>query len=189
MGGTILKHRETFFDVLCLSQAGDRGNPSDLSQVEAARAFWDKAGCTNVAFHFLGEKRVSDLTEDLWVFLLEKDFLAKGDHDAIFTSSSSDSHYEHRLVSRLGPSLSRTRKTAVVEYCSPSTLEDWVPNLFIDITSEFDSKLNALKAFEHLNAGKSYFTDETIRNFNRHFRSSKRGLRYVEQFRIVQAYR
>ena len=188
MSGAILKHSDTFFDVLCLSQAGDRGNPSDLSQVEAARAFWDNAGCTNVALHLLGEKRVTDLSEDLWVDLLEKEFLAKGDHEAIFTSPSCDSHYEHRLVNSLGPSLARTKKIALVEYRSPSTLDGWTPNLFVDISSEFDSKLDALQAFGNLKSGRTYFTEEVVRNFNRDFGCSKRGSRYVEQFRMVRAY-
>ena len=33
------------------------------------------------------------------------------------------------------------RRLVIVEYCSPSTLDDWIPNLFVDIHDEFEHKL------------------------------------------------
>lgn len=187
MGGSIRKYSDTFFDVICLSHGGDQDQTSDHARVEEARDFWRRNGCDNVEVHFLGIKYVKDLTDDLWINLLEREFLAGNGHEIIFTTSSSDSHFEHRLVNRLAPPLSRLEKISLIEYCSPSTLEDWIPNLFVDIGEDFDSKLAALRAFESQKSRK-YFTEDTIRNFNSNFRCSKRGLRYVEQFRIVQIY-
>jgi LmbE family N-acetylglucosaminyl deacetylase len=187
MGGAIRKYSDTFFDIACLSQGGDRDQTSDLERVEETRNFWRRIGCRNVAVHFLGVKHVKDLSEDLWINLLERELLNRGNHEAIFSPSQTDSHFEHRMVNRLAPPLSRLEKISLVEYCSPSTLENWIPNLFVDIGLEFDSKLGALSAFETQKSRK-YFTEETIRNFNTNFRCSKRGLVHVEQFRIVQIY-
>ena len=187
MAGSILKYSDTFFDVVCLSQGGDRDATADPARLKEMRAFWDNMECKNVAVHFLGIKHVKDLGDDLWINLLEREFLTAGKHEAIFTTSSSDSHFEHRMVNSLASPLSRLERISLLEYCSPSTLEDWIPNLFVDIGSEFDSKLEALKAFESQKMRK-YFFEDTIRNFNTNFRCSKRGLRHVEQFRIVQIF-
>ena len=187
MGGAIRKYSDTFFDVVCLSNGGDRDETSALDRVQEVKTFWHEIGCRNVAVHQSGVKHVKDLRDDLWINLIEKEFLNRGDHEAIFTTSSSDSHFEHRIVNRLAPALSRLEKLSIVEYCSPSTLEDWIPNMFVDISNEFDLKLQALKAFES-QLKRKYFAETTIRNFNANFRCSKRGLSYVEQFRINQIY-
>jgi len=132
-------------------------------------------------------KHVKDFQEDLWISLLEKEYLQREEYEVIFAPSSSDSHFEHRIVNRLAPPLSRLEKISLVEYCSPSTLEEWIPNLFVDVGDTFELKLEALKAFES-QKNRKYFSELTIRNFNTNFRCSKRGLRYVEQFRINQIY-
>jgi len=187
MGGSIRKYRDTFFDVICLSQGGDCDQTSNLARIEESRDFWARHRCDNVAVHSAGVEHVKNLDDDLWINLLERKFLNGNDYGVIFTTSSSDSHFEHRLVNRLAPPLSRLEKISLIEYCSPSTLDDWIPNLFVDIAGEFDSKLASLGAFSSQKSRK-YFTEDTIRNFNTNFRCSKRGLRYVEQFRIVQIY-
>jgi LmbE family N-acetylglucosaminyl deacetylase len=187
MGGAIKKYTDTFFDVVCLSQGGDRDRTAAVERVEEVKAFWSRIGCNNVEVHFPGVKHVKDLSDDLWISLLERQYVNPRQHQAIFTPSSSDSHFEHRLVNRLGPPLSRLEKISIVEYCSPSTLDEWIPNLFVDIRDQFEDKLNSLAAFESQKSRK-YFTEETIRSFNTNFRCSKRGLLYVEEFRINQIY-
>lgn len=188
MGGAIRKYSETFFDVFCLSGGGDRDvTSSAVDRVQESRDFWSKIGSENVAVHHSGVKHVKDLRDDTWISLIEKEFLNKVKYEALFTPSSMDSHFEHCIVNRLAPALSRLEKLSIVEYCSPSTLEDWIPNMFVDIGSQFESKLEALKEFKS-QATRKYFSEATIRNFNTNFRCSKRGLAYVEQFRINQIY-
>jgi LmbE family N-acetylglucosaminyl deacetylase len=187
MGGAIKKYSGTFFDVVCLSRGGDRDETSDSQRIDEVQGFWQRIGCENVTIHFPGIKHVKDLSDDLWISLLESQYLQRDRYDAIFIPSSQDSHFEHRIVNRLGPPLSRLEKISIVEYCSPSTLEEWIPNMFVDIGDQFEDKLESLAAFESQSSRK-YFTETTIRNFNTNFRCSKRGLRHVEQFRINQIY-
>ncbi len=187
MSGAIKKYTDTFFDVVCLSRGGDRDQTTtDALRIEEVQRFWQRIGCQNVGVHFPGIKHVKDLSDDLWISLLESQYL-HSHHEAIFIPSSADSHFEHRMVNRLGPPLSRLEKISIVEYCSPSTLDEWIPNMFVDIGDQFESKLRSLAAFESQSSRK-YFTETTIRNFNTNFRCSKRGLHYVEQFRINQIY-
>ena len=187
MSGTVKKYDETFFDVVCLSRGGDRDTTVGEQRIEEVKNFWSRLECKNVAVHSPGIKHVKDLTDDLWINLLESQFVRNFSFDAIFTPSVSDSHFEHRIVNRLGPPLSRLEKISIIEYCSPSTLDEWIPNMFVDIGAQFDGKLDSLAAFESQRMRK-YFTETTIRNFNTNFRCSKRGLTHVEQFRINQIY-
>lgn len=187
MAGTVKKYDGTFFDVVCLSVGGDVDTTTDVQRIEEVKDFWRHIECSNVAVHFPGVTHVKDLGDDLWVNLLETQFVRQFQYDAIFTPSESDSHFEHKIVSRLGPPLSRLEKISIIEYCSPSTLEEWIPNMFVDIDDEFELKLESLAEFRSQSARK-YFTAATIRNFNTNFRCSKRGLAHVEQFRIKQIY-
>ncbi|MCB9409861.1 PIG-L family deacetylase [Mycolicibacterium sp.] len=187
MGGTARKYGGTFFDVVCLSRGGDRDRTAGEERIEEVKAFWTANSCDNVAVHFPEIGHVKDLSDDLWVNLLETRYLQNQNYDVIFTPSASDSHFEHRIANRLGPPLSRLEKIAIVEYCSPSTLDDWIPNLFVDIHDEFEHKLQALGEFKSQICRK-YFSETTIRNFNTNFRCSKRGVHYVEQFKIKQIY-
>ncbi len=188
MSGAVLKYADTHFDVICVSQGGDRDvTTHTVQRVEEVRRFWDAIGCKNVTVHSAAVKHVKDMSDDLWINLLETDYLSRQKYDVIFAPSSHDSHFEHRIVNRLAAPLSRLEKISIIEYCSPSTLENWIPNLFVDIGDQFEAKLAALAAFESQSARK-YFTESTIRNFNTNFRCSKRGLTYVEQFNINQIY-
>jgi len=187
MGGTIAKYSQTHFDIVCLSRGGDCDETTASERIDEAAAFWELNQCNNVAVKATGVRHVKDLAEDLWINLLESNYVKVNDYDVIFTPSSSDSHFEHRITNNLAPALSRLDRISIIEYCSPSTLEDWIPNLFVDIDDQFSQKLDSLQAFAS-QQDRKYFTEATVRNFNSSFRCSKRGMVYVEQFRINQIY-
>ena len=96
------------------------------------------------------------------------------------STSDDDSHFEHQIVSNLPFALTRRSKAGIIRYKSPSTLDGWTPNFFVDISvleyrNQEDGhsnethvlfmagiwyiKLNKLKLFES-QEGKSYFEDE-----------------------------
>jgi LmbE family N-acetylglucosaminyl deacetylase len=127
------------------------------------------------------------MQEDLWVNLIEQKYVSKNNYDAIITTNSDDSHFEHKITNHLAAPLARIHKISVIEYCSPSTLEHWIPNTFVDIEEFFEKKVDALQAFNTQKARK-YFTRKTIQDFSTNFRCSKRGLNYVEQFKFNQIF-
>lgn len=187
MGGTIMKYKDTHFDVLCLSQGGDCDETTHIQRLAEVENFWKKSGCKNVTLYFTDIKHVKDLVEDLWVNLIESKYVNQNQYDVIFTTASFDSHFEHLITNHLAYPLSRIQKISIVEYCSPSTLETWIPNMFVDINDEFETKVEALQAF-NTQKSRKYFTRKTIQDFNTNFRCSKRGLEYVEQFKINQIF-
>jgi LmbE family N-acetylglucosaminyl deacetylase len=87
----------------------------------------------------------------------------------------------------VGMALTRKEKCGIVDYKTPSTLECWVPNVFVDVTEFIDEKINQLHKFKtqskHL-----YFTDDVIKSFHTNYQSARRGFGYVEQFKIHRMY-
>ena len=187
MSGTILKHVDTHFDILCLTQGGDCDVTTHKSRLSEVVDAWSKTSNDNFSLHFTDYKLLKELGEDEWVNYIEQEFILKHKYDCIITPSQFDSHFEHKLVCNLGYALTRIQPISLVEYYSPSTLETWVPNVFIDITNQYDIKLKMLSQFisqQH----RSYFNKSTLLGFHTNFRCSKRNINIVEQFKFKQTF-
>ena len=87
----------------------------------------------------------------------------------------------------MGWPLTRIKSISLVEYCSPSTLEIWTPNTFIDISNEYNIKLRMLNEFTS-QQHRSYFKEDTIKGFHTNFQCSKKGTKLVEQFNLRQLF-
>jgi hypothetical protein len=104
--------------------------------------------------------------------------------------------------------LVRRSKCGIIQYKSPSTLDTWIPNLFIDIgvienrnrkdghsdgthmlfmAGIWYAKINKLKLFES-QKDKSYFEDQAIKSFHSNYQCSNRDMSRVESFKIVRGY-
>lgn len=187
MAGTVLKYIDTHFDILCLTQGGDCDSTSGLDRIREVECSWNETEATNFSLHFTPYKYLKELEEDQWVSYVENNFTSKERFDSIFLPSREDSHFEHRFVSRLGWPLSRITPISIVEYCSPSTLETWVPNLFVNIENQYNIKLKMLEKFDS-QQHRTYFTQEVIKGFHNNFQCSKKGIPVVEQFRFNQVF-
>lgn len=188
MGGTIIKHSNTQFDVLCLTQGGDCDVTTDNSRLNEVRNSWKSTNINNVNLYFSPNKFLKEKGEDEWVNYIEINFVNKNNYDCICTPSLNDSHFEHKVVCNLGWPLTRVKSISLVEYCSPSTLETWVPNTFIDISLVYNKKVNMLKQFTS-QQHRSYFSLDTIKGFHTNFQCSKKGTPIVEQFNLKQLFR
>ena len=101
------------------------------------------------------DKFVKDQSEDEMVNFIESKFLDKV--DTIVTTPGQDSHFEHRKINQLGPALCRRSPISLVEYRTPSTLNDWIPNYFVNIPeNEYNQKKSALTKFK-ISTGCSVF--------------------------------
>ena len=187
MAGTILKHQNTYFDILCLTQGGDSDTTTNLSRLNEVVNVWDKSNVNNFSLYFTEHKLLKELGEDGWVNYIEREFICKNHYDCIITPSQFDSHFEHKIVCNLGYALSRVNAISLIEYYSPSTLETWVPNVFIDISEQYDIKIEMLKMFKS-QLHRSYFNDNTLKEFHTNFRCSKRKIGLVEQFKFKQIF-
>jgi len=75
--------------------------------------------------------------------------------DIVFTHSDKDGHQDHRNAGLASLSAARNVKKVLL-YESPAALREFCPQVFVDVSSTFGIKLNALKAFAS-QASKVYF--------------------------------
>ena len=187
MAGTILKYSDTSFDILCLTHGGDCDETTNLSRLGEVDKSWEKSNASNYYLYFTSQTLLKDLDEDQWINYIEKTFTNDIDYDCIITPSEFDSHFEHRIVSSFGWPLTRVKPISLMEYYSPSTLERWNPNMFIDISDVYGTKLDMLREFKS-QQHRSYFSRETIDGFHTNFQCSKKGLSKVERFNLKQIF-
>ena len=70
------------------------------------------------------------------------------DYDCIFTITKYDSHFEHRMINHIAFALTRTSKCGILTYKTPSTLENWVPNIYVSIDDVIEKKVKLLGKFQ-----------------------------------------
>ena len=205
MLGTICKYKDTKFDIVVLSQGGDFDKSTAKSRQDECKKIWE--GIDNINGVFIESEFIKDKDEDGWVNVLENKFDISS-YDCIFTPSPLDSHFEHRMVSDFTYALVRRSKCGIIQYKSPSTLDTWIPNFFVDISvlgnrNQEDGhsngthmlfmagiwyiKLNKLKLFES-QQDKSYFEEEAIKSFHSNYQCSNRDMLHVESFKIIRGY-
>jgi N-acetylglucosamine malate deacetylase 1 len=187
MGATVVKHKDTHFDVLCLTEGGDCDSTTDASRLNEVKSSWEVSNSQNHSLFFTPHRYLKELGTDEWVGYIENNFTNKFHYDAIIIPSEDDSHFEHKIVSSFGWPLSRISAISLIEYCSPSTLGTWIPNLFVDIGYEYDTKLSMLMEFKS-QLHRPYFNKDVLRGFHTHFQSSKKGIPLVEQFNLKQLF-
>ena len=206
MLGTIMKYKDTKFDIIVLSQGGDFDKSTAKSRQDECKNVWKDID--NIKGYFMKDiKFIRDKIEDELVHILESKFdISK--YDCIMSTSSEDSHFEHKMVSFLPYALARRSKCGIIQYKSPSTLDTWTPNFFVDLShigyrSEKDGhsqetdllfmasiwyiKLNKLKLFES-QQDKSYFQEDSLKSFHSNYQCSTRDMNTVESFKIIRGY-
>ena len=204
--GTIMKYKNTQFDIVVLSQGGDFDITTQTERQNECRKVWENID--NIEGYFIEDSKfIKEKDEDEWVNILENKFDISS-YDCIITTSPSDSHFEHRIVSNFTYALVRRSKCGIIQYKSPSTLDTWIPNLFIDIgvienRNQEDGhsngthvlfqagiwyiKLNKLKLFES-QQDKSYFEEQSLKSFHSNYQCSMRDMSRVESFKIIRGY-
>tara|TARA_Y100000356_G_scaffold134312_1_gene143293 strand:+ start:640 stop:1263 length:624 start_codon:yes stop_codon:yes gene_type:complete len=184
MLGTIMKHPNTQFELLQLAQGGDCDPTTNSSRLEEVKNVWEKSKCKNININFTEHKFIKELTEDKWINKIEN-YLEN--IDAIFLPNECDSHFEHRFISGFGPALIRNKNISLIQYYTPSTQDEWNPNLYIDIKSTYTLKMDALNEFKSQNH-RYYFRKDVLRAFHSDFQCSKKGVHYIEKYKILNLF-
>ena len=189
MMGSVLKHSDTHFDVLCLTRGGAKGfdETNKLNRRAEVDNVWNSLNIKNVSVYHPKYEYFEELNEPGWINYIENEFIRKNNYDCIFMPTSDDSMFEHRFVNGFGTALSRFSLISLIEYHAFSTLNTWQPNLFISVKKEYKDKLKALKLFKS-QSNKSYFQKPTLDSFHSNFQCSKKGIKVVEQFKIIELF-
>jgi LmbE family N-acetylglucosaminyl deacetylase len=177
--GTILRFLDThFISVIC--SIGSRGdNTSDYNRFKECKKFWQ--GVDNISIKLVGTF-ITDQTISELITSIEDIF--GGDFQGILVPTYIDSHQEHQIINKVGLALARARKMSVLEYRSPSTMDSWYPNLFVDIKETEEDKILRMKTIVSQN--KMYTKEEYLKASHIHLPSYRKNYRPVEQFKILE---
>jgi LmbE family N-acetylglucosaminyl deacetylase len=177
--GTILRYPDThFISVIC--SIGSRGDPtSKYYRFKECEKFWE--GIDNVSLKLVGtfitDQTISELITSI------EDIYA-GDFDGVLMPTAIDSHQEHLIINKVGLALARARKISLIEYRSPSTMDSWYPNLFVDIKETEEDKITRMKTIVSQN--KNYTNEIYLKASHMHLPSFKKTFHPVEQFKILE---
>tara|TARA_R100000329_G_C7591173_1_gene209642 strand:- start:36 stop:662 length:627 start_codon:yes stop_codon:yes gene_type:complete len=183
--GSMAVYSETQFDVLVLSSGGDFDKTTDEDRVNECKKVW--GWFENVNGEFSDFSFVKDNSEDFWVNHIENKYDIKS-YDAILTLPNQDSHFEHRMVNQISFALLRGINVGLITYRTPSTLEEWIPNYYVDVNSVIQNKVGILRDSFVSQKDKLYFQEKSIRDFHTNYLCSKVGIGYVEQFRVERLF-
>lgn len=178
MSGTILKYPDTHFDLVCMTKGGHCDATTSLNRHQEMISFWKDV--PNVTIHIIDFDAI-DAGEDYIISYLEKHIVV--DHELILTPSNHDNHFFHKKINNLGPALCRIKPMSLVEYFTPSTSLEWVPNLVVNLEEQiYTLKKERLQRFTS-QIDKTYFSDFCLDSFHSSLEFSKKGLPWVEKFR------
>jgi len=178
MSGTILKYPDTHFDLVCMTKGGHCDETSSSQRHQEMRNFWKDV--PNVTIHTVDFDAILE-GEDFIINHLEKHILSG--HELILTPSNQDNHFFHKKINNIGPALCRIKPISIMEYFTPSTSLEWVPNLVVNLEENiYSSKKQRLKQFTSQH-NKTYFSDFCLDSFHSSLEFTKKGLHWVEKFR------
>jgi len=206
MLGSMMKCKDTKFHIVTLSIGGEFDKSSSNTRHQECRKVWEHID--NIEGEFSDIQHIKEVGEDEIIFKLENKY-DLSTYEAVFVPPSIDSHQDHRKLNSVATSLVRKNKCGIIEYATPSTLTEWIPNYFVDLNhvgyretkdghssetnalflaSTWYMKLNKLKFFES-QQDKSYFDEFSLKSFHSNYECSKRGMNHVESFNIRRVYR
>ena len=179
ISGSIMKFNHTKFDILCLT-SGSKGDPtSSTKRLDEVRNFWN--GVTNVKLIFSDNHFSNEKSQEEWLNYIDK-ILDNENYDMIICPSKIDSHFEHILFYNVCLAAIRHRSISFLTYNTISTQRNWIPNIHIDITENFNTKWEKLTSSFTSQKKHRYFDKETFESFHTDFLSRKKGLKYTEHF-------
>jgi LmbE family N-acetylglucosaminyl deacetylase len=181
ISGTIIKYTDTHFDLVCMTPGGhcDKTTKQTNRHAEMIR-FWE--GVKNVSLHFVDFDSILE-GEDYIINFLENNLIDQ--HELILTPSKFDNHFFHKKINNLGPALCRIKPISLIEYFTPSSSPEWIPNLIVNLEEKiYLDKKNRLKSFVS-QLDKTYFSDFCLDSFHSSLDYTKKGLHWVEKFRTT----
>lgn len=187
MAGTVLKYTDTHFDILCLTEGGYCDITTSQARHQEVRNAWMQSSVNNYTLYFSDTSVFRHKGLDEWIKYIEDNFTNVNEYQCIMTTSEFDSHHEHVAVAALGAPLARVNPYSVIQYRSPSTLETWIPNLFISLEDVYETKKEMIQNFKS-QISKPYFKNEVIDDFHTNFQCMKKGKGVVESFKIITYY-
>tara|TARA_R110000868_G_scaffold409484_2_gene695065 strand:- start:250 stop:876 length:627 start_codon:yes stop_codon:yes gene_type:complete len=185
ISATVEKCSDTIFEIVCLSNSGKNDKSGAYDRKQECVDYWK--GYTNVNVRFADTEYIQDKSFEKWVEYLEQ-YVSSSKCDTLLVPTAIDSHNDHQYINSLANPALRVSNCSLIEYRTPSTLDGWEPNYFVDVQSLLDKKATQLiKAFVS-QRHRIYFQPEHIKAFHTNFQCIKKGMPFTEQFKIIKLY-
>ncbi len=140
--GTLIKYAQGGHHVfLLITTKGEMGGEDKIRCEEQMKAA-DIIGAEDVFWGGFKDTELSDKGNDV-IHMVER-YIKEIQPHFIFVNFSYDSHQDHRALNR--SVLSAARYVKNVMFYEVPTTDNFTPNVFVDIGSVLDKKLEALKA-------------------------------------------
>ncbi|MCS4541300.1 MAG: PIG-L family deacetylase [Euryarchaeota archaeon] len=162
--------------VLILSNGEGGGNPK--IRVKEAKESAKILKIKSIKFFGLPDGKISDDIDT--ISLIEKE-IEKIKPQRVYSNSLHDRHQDHRNTSLASLSAARA-VPEIFLYETPSTLFNFSPTIFIDISKSIDLKIQAIKAHKS-QIKKAYTKPDAIRGLAQ-FRGHQSRLTFAEAFEL-----
>ncbi len=183
--GTLLKLNsgvEIHAFIGSLGSAGD--SSSGMSRIEESRRAFQ---CVDLkSFNY---REQAGITANDFGPLLEQmtSVLDAANPDLIMTQGPKDTHQEHRIIWEVCMAAARRTQASIYHYAVASNTPDFTPNVFVDISEQYEAKKRALA--EHKSqSGKEYMSDAHLDIFHGTTYASLHGIRCSEAFELVRGF-
>jgi LmbE family N-acetylglucosaminyl deacetylase len=188
ISGTVRKYQDTHFNMAYLTLGGYTDPSRGIQRQSEDDHFWSTMTNINWGVCYypnleLETSPLSTIINDLETTISIKNY------DMVLGPSEYDSNYDHVLVNRLMMPLVRSTAITTLEYRCASSLSEWVPNMFVDVTEEeLEHKYNCLIESFPSQTDAPYFVEDNFRSFHVDYNSKKRGYGYCEMFKVRNYY-
>lgn len=181
--GTIAKHIKIHDEVfLLILTRGEEGGDPEIRTEEAVKSA-EILGIPKSNVHF-GDLPDAKMFENLRRAIMEiEGVVDKCDPFRVYTSSSKDRHQDH--VATAMATKAACRKTPqILAYETPSTLVEFSPQVFIDISETLSLKIKSIRLHQSQRR-KGYMKAEAARGLAR-FRGLQAGVKASEAFEVYR---
>ena len=120
MMGTILKHTDTHFNIVCLSSGGNFDNTTGQYRLQEIQNVWAKQ--PNVTLHFTKLKLIRELSHDAWVNFIETLFTNKEEYDVAKKDKGTITFFPSHVLHEVTPVTKGTRYSLVSWVQGPNIL-------------------------------------------------------------------
>lgn len=141
--GTLLKHKKngTFLYLLVLTKGEASGDPI-IREQECMKS----AKILKAEELFFGGLKDTEINDGIEVIRFIEDIIQTVKPDIVYTHSNKDTHQDHRNTSYATISAAR-RCSKIFLYESPTTYRNFLPQVFVDIEREFQTKKKIIRFF------------------------------------------
>jgi len=156
-GATLALYKKMKHEVhiLVLTRGEASGDP-EVREIECKKSA-EILCADRVHFGNMQDTKISDGVETIMKI---ENVIKKVKPDIVFAHSSKDGHQDHRNAGLASLSAARDSKKVLL-FESPAALRDFCPQVFVDVTSTFEDKLNALRAYGS-QSSKVYFRGDPV---------------------------